>query len=225
MVMTPHRQGELPFGDLLAFSREKAGLTQQELAGRLGIAYQQVSAYERDITFPRKGRLIQICEILNTPYGEMAEAKFRAQNPGLPAEAFAYEDRRRLPPIPIIGMAAAGEGLFPNLDGTAAAAEDYLDRPDGLKDAAVYGVRVYGDSMTPIIKPGSIVIASLEASCQHADLAVVVTQAGEAMVKVIYYKGEELLLRSTNPAYPDRSVPRTEILHLHPVVAIRLGRL
>jgi len=215
----------MTFGDLLALYRGKAGLTQKELADRLGIQYQQVSAYERDLTFPRKGRLIQICEILNAPYSELAEAKFRTQNPGLPEDAFPFESRRRLPPIPLIGLAAAGQGLFPNIEGTAAAADDYLDRPDDLRDEQVYGVRVYGDSMIPVIKPGSIVIASLEASCQNGDLAVVVTQDGEAMIKLVYYKGEELLLRSTNPAFPDRRLPRQDILHLHPVVYIRMGRV
>ena len=215
----------MTFGDLLALYRGKAGLTQKELADRLGIQYQQVSAYERDLTFPRKGRLIQICEILNAPYSELAEAKFRTQNPGLPEDAFPFESRRRLPPIPLIGLAAAGQGLFPNIEGTAAAADDYLDRPDDLRDEQVYGVRVYGDSMIPVVKPGSIVIASLEASCQNGDLAVVVTQDGEAMIKLVYYKGEELLLRSTNPAFPDRRIARRDILHLHPVVYIRMGRV
>ena len=215
----------MTFGDILALYRGKAGLTQKELADRLGIQYQQVSAYERDLTFPRKGRLIQICEILNAPYAELAEAKFRSQNPGLPEEAFPYESRRRLPPIPLIGLAAAGQGLFPNTEGTAAAADDYLDRPDDLRDEQVYGVRVYGDSMIPVVKPGAIVIASLEASCQNGDLAVVVTQDGEAMIKLVYYKGEEPLLRSTNPAFPDRRIARRDILHLHPVVYIRMGRV
>ncbi len=215
----------MTFGDLLAFYRGKNGLTQQELADRLGIQYQQVSAYERDLTFPRKGRLIQLCEILNAPYSELAEAKFRTQNPGLPEEAFPFESRRRLPPIPLIGLAAAGLGLFPNTEGTAAAADDYLDRPDDLRNEQVYGVRVFGDSMTPVVKPGSIVIASLDASCQNGDLAVVVTQDGEAMIKLVYYKGEELLLRSTNPAFPERRLPRSEVLHLHPVVYIRMGRV
>ncbi len=223
--MVLSNQIQMTFGDMLAFHREQAGLTQQDLAQRLGIQYQQVSAYERGITFPRKGRLIQMCEILNIGYAEMAEAKFRSQNPGLPAEAFPYEKRRKLPPIPVIGLAAAGQGLFPNLDGTAAAVDDYLDRPDDLGHEAVYGVRVYGDSMTPIVKPGSIVIASLEASCQNGDLAVVVTQDGEAMVKVVYFKGEDLLLTSTNPAFPERRIPRQEVLHLHPVIYIRIGRM
>ena len=214
----------MTFGDLLALYRGKTGLTQKELADRLGIQYQQVSAYERDLTFPRKGRLIQICEILNAPYSELAEAKFRTQNPGLPEEAFPFESRRRLPPIPLIGLAAAGQGLFPNLEGTAVDTDAYLDRPDDLRDEQVYGVRVYGDSMIPVVKPGSIVIASLEASCQNGDLAVVVTQDGEAMIKLVYYKGEELLLRSTNPAFPERRIPRRDILHLHPVVYIRMGR-
>ncbi|UCH63270.1 MAG: helix-turn-helix domain-containing protein [Fidelibacterota bacterium] len=215
----------MTFGDLLALYRGKTGLTQKELADLLGIQYQQVSAYERDLTFPRKGRLIQLCEILSAPYAELAEAKFRTQNPGLPEEAFPYESRRRLPPIPLIGLAAAGQGLFPNLEGTAVAADDYLERPDDLRDEQVYGVRVFGDSMTPIVKPGSIVIASLDASCQNGDLAVVVTQDGEAMIKLVYYKGEELLLRSTNPAFPERSVARRDVLHLHPVVHIRMGRV
>ncbi len=215
----------MTFGDLLAFQRDKAGLTQKDLADRLGIQYQQVSSYERDLTFPRKGRLIQMCEILNASYSDLAEAKFRTQHPGLPEEAFPYESRRRLAPIPLIGLAAAGKGLFPNLEGTAIAADEYLDRPDDLKDEAAYGVRVYGDSMLPIVKPGSIVIVSLEASSQNGDLAVVVTQDGEAMIKLVYYKGEELLLRSTNPAYTDRRIPRSEVLHLHPVIYIRMARL
>lgn len=215
----------MSFGDLLAMYRERTGLTQKELAERLGIQYQQVSAYERDITFPRKGRLIQICELLNASYQELAEAKFRTQNPNLPDEAFPYESRRKLPQIPLIGLAAAGKDLFPNLDDVTAAADEYLDRPDDLRDEQVYGVRVFGDSMTPVIKPGSIVIASLEASCQNGDLAVVVTEDGEAMIKLVYYKGEDLLLRSSNPAFPDRTIPRQQVLHLHPVVYIRMGRM
>ncbi|MFC1480841.1 XRE family transcriptional regulator [Candidatus Neomarinimicrobiota bacterium] len=216
---------EMSFGEQLALGREKSGLTQQQLADRLGIQYQQVSSYERDLNFPRKGRLIQICEVLNLSYTDLAEAKFRTQNPGLPAHAFPFEKRRRLEPIPIIGLAAAGQGMFPNLDESAPQVDEYLDRPDDLRDESVYGVRVYGDSMTPVIKPGSIVIASLEASCQNGDLAVVVTADGEAMVKVAYYKGEELLLKSTNEAYPARTIPRNAVLHLHPVVYIRMGRM
>ena len=164
-----------------------------------------------------------MCEILNASYAELAEAKFRTQNPGLPDEAFPYERRLRLPPIPIIGLAAAGQGLFPETDAPPAA-DEYLERFEDLKDEMAYGVRVYGDSMLPIIKPGSTVIASMDASCQHGDLAVVVTQDGEAMIKLVYYKGDQLLLRSANPAYPDRTIPRQDILHLHPVVYVRMGR-
>ena len=215
----------MTFGDLLASYREKAHLTQQELAERIGIQYQQISAYERDLNYPRKGRLIQICELLNAPYAELAEAKFRTQNPGLPESAFPYEKRRRLPPIPVIGLAAAGQGLFPEVENaTTAGGEDHLERFDDLKDELVYGVRVYGDSMLPVVKPGSIVIASQDASCQSGDLTVVVTRDGEAMIKLVYYKGDNVLLRSTNPAFPDRVLAKRDILHLHPVVYIRMGR-
>ena len=79
--------------------------------------------------------------------------------------------------------------------------------------------------MTPVVKPGSVVIASQDTTCQNGDLAVVVTHNGEALIKVVYYKGEELQLVSTNPAYPERMLLREEVLHLHPVVHIRLARM
>jgi len=91
------------------------------------------------------------------------------------------------------------------------------------KTNELLALRASGVSIYRVIQP--IVIASLDASCQNGDLAVLVTQDGEAMIKLIYYKGEELLLRSTNSAYPERRLPRSEVLHLHPVVYIRMGRV
>lgn len=43
------------------------GLTQQELAARIGLTFQQVQKYENDVNRVGGSRLIQIAEALNVP--------------------------------------------------------------------------------------------------------------------------------------------------------------
>lgn len=55
-------------------------------------------------------------------------------------------------------------------------------------------------------------------------LVVSVTLNGEAMIKLVYYKGEDWQLTSANQAYPDRFIAREDVPHLHPMVHIRLAK-
>ena len=45
------------FGDRLTFAREAAGLTQADLAGRLGVEAERVAGWEADTDEPRANRL------------------------------------------------------------------------------------------------------------------------------------------------------------------------
>ena len=53
------------FGDRLAAAREAAGLTQAELAKRLGVKTSVVQAWEDDIKEPRANRLQMLSGMLN----------------------------------------------------------------------------------------------------------------------------------------------------------------
>jgi len=53
------------FGDRLAGARETAGLSQQELAQRLGVRLTTLQAWEEDLAEPRGNRLQMLAGMLN----------------------------------------------------------------------------------------------------------------------------------------------------------------
>lgn len=53
------------FGDRLTAAREALGLTQAELAGKLGVKLKTLRAWEDDISEPRANRLQMLAGILN----------------------------------------------------------------------------------------------------------------------------------------------------------------
>ncbi|NUB43934.1 helix-turn-helix transcriptional regulator [Fertoebacter nigrum] len=53
------------FGDRLAGAREAAGLTQDDLARRLGVRLKTVLAWEDDLADPRANRLQMVAGMLN----------------------------------------------------------------------------------------------------------------------------------------------------------------
>ncbi len=53
------------FGDRLAHAREAAGMTQAELARRLGVGARSVAAWEDDRAEPRANRVQMIAGLLN----------------------------------------------------------------------------------------------------------------------------------------------------------------
>ncbi|UWQ51043.1 helix-turn-helix domain-containing protein [Leisingera caerulea] len=53
------------FGDRVAAAREAAGMTQGQLARRLGIKKSTLSAWERDLAEPRANKLTMLAGVLN----------------------------------------------------------------------------------------------------------------------------------------------------------------
>lgn len=53
------------FGDRLAAARDTAGLSQEELAERLGVNIDVIQAWEDDLKEPRANRLQMLCGMLN----------------------------------------------------------------------------------------------------------------------------------------------------------------
>ncbi|EAQ10601.1 helix-turn-helix protein [Maritimibacter alkaliphilus HTCC2654] len=57
------------FGDRLAGAREAAGLTQKELAKKLGIKTKTLASWENDVSEPRANRLQMVSGLLSVSLG------------------------------------------------------------------------------------------------------------------------------------------------------------
>ncbi len=65
MMMQDYSEGAATFGDRLALSREAQGLTQEQLAKRLGLRVQTVQNWEFDRSEPRANKLQMLAGFLN----------------------------------------------------------------------------------------------------------------------------------------------------------------
>lgn len=78
------------FGDRLAAAREQAGMTQAQLARRLGVKASTLRAWENDMSEPRANRLSMLSGLLNVSLPWM----LTGQGDGIAAP----EDENQIPP-------------------------------------------------------------------------------------------------------------------------------
>ena len=87
-------------GRFIAARRRELGLTQEELAGKMGVTDKAVSKWERDLSCPDIGSLPQLAQVLGSTTDELLQAKAEADGEK-PAPS------RVADLIPLIGKAVA----------------------------------------------------------------------------------------------------------------------
>lgn len=113
---------------------------------------------------------------------------------------------------PLLGFAQAGaEGYFDDAGFPVGEGWDRVHLPGPHQDN-VYALEITGDSMVPVYRPGDRIIVGADVLPRRGDRVVVKTTGGEVMAKELTrLTGEVVELRSLNPAYPDRTLPRSEV--------------
>ena len=67
------------FGATISALRKERGMTQLELAQKMGVTDKAVSKWERDLSFPDVASLPKLAEVLGTSVDELLEVKTAAQ--------------------------------------------------------------------------------------------------------------------------------------------------
>lgn len=67
------------FGRVVATLRKKNGMTQLELADKLGVTDKAVSKWERNLSFPDVAILPELAEILNVSLDELMQGRMAVQ--------------------------------------------------------------------------------------------------------------------------------------------------
>jgi phage repressor protein C with HTH and peptisase S24 domain len=97
-----------------------------------------------------------------------------------------------------------------------------MSRPYDVKDPKAYGVKVVGDSMIPMFRPGRKVVVSPNLPVANGDAVYVQLKSGERLIKIARRAAGGFILESINPAYEPRFVKKSEIDLIHPIVWARV---
>ena len=188
----------MTIGERIKKIREEKGMTQQQLADKIGFSYQNISQYERGLRTPKSSTARKIADALGVDMWQIIEfdtleiddLKDWNRKEPLPANVRPISTLHRQR-VPLIGEVAAGEPIYaPEELGV------YVDSPVDA-DAAL---TVKGDSMVPTYLDGDIIYIKCRPDVPEGAVAVVFLD-DEALLKHVYKRPTGLTLWSDNADY------------------------
>ncbi|MDO5433356.1 LexA family transcriptional regulator [Eubacterium sp.] len=173
--------------------RLKAGLTQEELANKLGLKKSAIAKYENGrVTNLKKSTIEQLSKIFNCR----------------PAYLMGYDDYENsqfdnispihLKKFPVLGEIACGEPVYCNED-----RESYISAGSNIK--ADFCLQCKGDSMINArINSGDYVFIRKQSIVNNGEIAAVVIDEEATLKRVFYYPEQNMvILKPENPKYAD----------------------
>jgi repressor LexA len=140
--------------------RERASLSQVEIAEIAGVTPTAVSAWETGVRTPRMGPINKIAEYFRVNTSDIIESPQTAKPNGIRIPIF---DGARLGPP----RESTGEVL------------DWLELgPEYVRRGELVAVKVYGDSMSPRIVDGDIVIVKVQPTADNGDIVIAFIENG-----------------------------------------------
>lgn len=195
------------FKNMLKYLRERADLSQADLAKKLGIAKSTISMYEIGKREPDFETMEAIADLFNV------DMNFLHGKSG--SENDVFNKPEPIPSFPNITPIA--RKTFPLFDGIAAGEPRLM--PDGVTlyvDATVdvqadYVLKVHGDSMIGArINDGDYVFVRQQPEVENGEIAAVAI-GDEATLKRFYKYGDVVVLRGENPEFKEMTFTGPEL--------------
>lgn len=174
-------------GQRIEYFRTRLGLNQKELAEKLHLAKSTMSQYESDSRNPSDEIKLALCELFHISMDELMGRQMKPE----PKNGFA---------VPVLGRIAAGIPIDAIQE-----VEGWEELPKAMADKGeFFALKVKGDSMSPTIIDGSVVIVRKQNSVENKEIAVVqINGDEEATIKRIQKQEHGLALIGDNAlAYP-----------------------
>lgn len=172
------------------------GLTQSELAEKIGVSRAVISSWMTGVRFPRMGGVEKLAAFFGVDKSELLEPKSTGGN-----------SRR----IPVVGRVAAGIPIEAIQEIT-----DWEEISETFGDPRGYfALEVSGDSMYPYIMDGSRVIVRKQSEAHNGQVAVVMVGREDATLKQVSISSAGITLTAYNArVYPPHSYTAGEIISL-----------
>ena len=181
--------------------RERAGLTQQQLAEKVGVTQQTIWYYENGRREMKSGVLVELSNALECTVSDLLglnEVKGVVQQVRSPSH-----------PMPVVGRIAAGtprEAIYQTGETHEAPESLWEAHPDG------FWLEVSGNSMNRLFPEGTLVLVDPDEEVRNGDVGVVFVNGDDATLKRVYVDGESVRLHpeSHDPEYQDRVIDRED---------------
>ncbi len=200
--------------DMLTYLRKREGISQQELANKLGLTRSAIGMYETGRREPDLETLEVFADYYNVDmntltglYDAAKDAIYLRQFNELSEEqknrAIAYaqslpKNVTPLPPmnkVPLVGQIACGVPILAEEN-----IEEYVDLPRHIR--ADFALECKGDSMVGAgIRNGDMVYIRAQPEVENGQIAAVLVDENEATLKRFYFDGQTVQLVSENPKY------------------------
>ena len=182
------------FSESLKKLRRQKGLTQEDLAEKMGMAKSSISMYETGNRKPSFEALEAFADFFNVNMNVLTGDK---KEKGIK--------------IPILGRVVAGIPIeaITDIDGY----EEIT--PKLAATGSFFALHIKGDSMDPYMLPNDIVIVRCQEDVDCGDIAILLVKGDEATVKKVQKSKEGITLIGMNPSvYAPHFYTNQEILEL-----------
>lgn len=188
--------------DRIKTQKKLKGVTNKELSESSGVPYGTLNKIlGAETKEPSINAIIKIATALDVT------ADYIIHGGSVPKNTTPYTPSNMIP-IPVIGKVAAGITCLAETD-----IESYMlaDATNLNNDYDYVWLRVTGDSMEPFILDGDYVLVQMQSIVNSGEIAVVIVNGDDGLVKKIEFEKDSITLISSNPYYPPRKFIKEEM--------------
>ena len=195
----PEKQFNKVFSKRLRHYLKVNGITQLELAKKLGVGTTSVYNWCNGVKTPRMDKVDAMCDLFGCRRADLVEDNSSPED-----ETFKKGIR-----IPVLGSVPAGVPIEAIQDILG-----YEEIPASMLKSGnnYFALKIDGDSMYPDYKTGDIIIIKQQSDCNSGDDCVVMVNGDEATFKRVIKKEKSIILKPLNNNYEPYYFDEYEIL-------------
>lgn len=145
---------------------------RNDICNDLGFAYTTFTSWETGVNYPRIDKIEMLANYFGIEKSDLIENKSQEQTPPRHAKGIR---------IPVLGRVAAGIPIEAITD-----VDDWEEIPESMaKTGEYFALRIKGESMSPKLQPGDVVIVKKQNDVDTGDTAIVLVNGNDATVKQI----------------------------------------
>lgn len=206
-------------GKRIESARTELNLTQEDLAKELGLNKSTIQRYEtgqiKKIKLPVIHAMAKILNVNPSWLSDQSDNREAVKPVNSNAEFLSKNEIRM---IPVFETVSAGFGAYASNE-----IIDYMPLyiESDYEAAETLCIKVKGDSMYPKIENGDIVQVHKQDSVDNGQIAVVLIDGDEGLVKKIFVYDDYIELISINPEYPPKRFEKEEMNRVEIVGLVR----